>query len=155
VHGAEREARRRWLAHRPTAVIVVRKTDPVSWLDLAAAWPVPARFDPRDALSPRESAFWSLSDELAVGLTPLADTSADPSGAIGAPLLAVDEGAWIMEGFVAGWCGDRERVSFAQAFHRAASRMERALADGARTDDAGTQTGPVSGLESSRPSAEP
>jgi hypothetical protein len=62
-----------------------------------------------------------------VALLPL-PASGDPAEAIGAAARVEDEGAWVMDGFNAGWCGERERVTFAQAFHLAASRMIRARA---------------------------
>lgn len=127
VRRAQREARRRMLAHRPTAVAVLGKDAGVEWKEMLGAWPGTPRLDARDDATPRDAAVWPLTDAIAVALLPLHDADGDPAGAIGSPLATPDEGAWVMEGFVAGWCRDREQVSFAQAFHRAAARMSRAL----------------------------
>jgi hypothetical protein len=54
---------------------------------------------------------------------------------LGIPERVVEEGAWEMKGFIAGWCGERE-TSFAQAFHRAATKMIRARCDSALGDEA-------------------
>jgi len=53
-----------------------------------------------------------------------------------------------MLGFVAGWCRVEDATSFAQAFHRAASRMGRACAQIAQHGSAGT-TGPAAQLTAS------
>lgn len=132
---AEREAMRRWAVHRATAVVVMERTDAQSWTRLVASWPRPARLQPQEAVSPRDCAVWALSADLAVALVPL-PASDDPSDTIGAPLQVLDDGAWVMDGFIAGWCGERERVTFAQAFHRAASKMIRARTDAACADEA-------------------
>ncbi len=136
VRRAERDAQRRLLAHRPTAVAVIQKTRSAAWGNVLSAWPVPVRLDPRDATLPREAAVWSLSDAIAVALLPLSDADGDVASALGMPVSVIDDGAWVMDGFVTGWCGDRERVSFAQAFHRAASRMSRALGGAGRAEAA-------------------
>jgi signal transduction histidine kinase len=127
---AERDAARRRAVHRATAVAVMQRTDANSWARLVSSWPRPVRLQPQTPASPRECAVWALSADLAVALVPL-PASGDPAETLGAPVRVVDEGAWVMDGFIAGWCGERERVSFAQAFHRAATRMVRARSQAA------------------------
>ncbi|HEX5133132.1 MAG TPA: hypothetical protein VFX92_11690, partial [Candidatus Krumholzibacteria bacterium] len=70
---------------------------------------------------------------------------------LGAPREAVEDGSWRMDGFIVGWCGEREQVSFAQALHRAAARMVRARTsavvdgDGIAVGAAASETGPEDG----------
>lgn len=132
---AEREASRRRAVHRATAVVLMERTDGRSWSRVVSSWPRPARMQPQESVSPRECAVWTLTADLAVALVPLS-ASGEPSDTIGAPLRVDDEGVWVMDGFIAGWCGEREPVTFAQAFHRAASRMVRARMNAASADGA-------------------
>jgi hypothetical protein len=131
---AEREAARREAVHRATALAVLQRTDGPSWPHLVARLPRPAKLQPQEPVSPRECAVWTLSADLAVALVPL-DASGEPAETLGNPARVAEEGAWEMNGFIAGWCGERE-TSFAQAFHRAATRMIRARREAASTEEA-------------------
>jgi signal transduction histidine kinase len=131
---AERESARRRAVHRPTAIAVLQRTKGPSWSHLIARLPRPVKLQPQEPVSPRECAVWTLSADLAVALIPL-DASGEPSDMLGIPERVVEEGAWEMKGFIAGWCGERE-TSFAQAFHRAATKMIRARCDSALGDEA-------------------
>ncbi len=143
---AGREAARRWAARRATGVVVLERTSGPSWARVVSSWPRPAKLQPEEPVSPRECAVWALSTERAVAIVPLS-ASGDPADAIGAPVHVEDDGAWVMEEFIAGWCGDRDRVTFAQSFHRAASRMVRARMMTARESAAADAVEVVPGAE--------
>ncbi len=131
---AEREMTRRRAVHRATAVAVLGRSDGRSWAQLVSSWPRPAALQPTEPLSPRDSAVWVLSADLAVALLPM-PASGEPSALLGGPEEEVEEGSWRMRGFTVGWCGERE-LTFAQAFHRAAARAMRARCEAARDDRA-------------------
>lgn len=118
----------RWQrAGRRLTVAVLGKATSESWEDVALRWPGAPRVDPLAATcASRRALLWTLADDLAVAIVPLTGDTDDPSGALGNPVIRADEFAWGMHGFVAGWCRVEDATSFAQAFHRAATRMGRA-----------------------------
>ncbi|HEX5133577.1 MAG TPA: PAS domain-containing sensor histidine kinase, partial [Candidatus Krumholzibacteria bacterium] len=122
VRMAAREAMRRNAAHRPAAVALLERTGGPSWTNIVPRWPREAVLQPREPVSPRDCAVWALSADIAVALLPL-PVDGDVASVLGAPREAVEDGSWRMDGFIVGWCGEREQVSFAQALHRAAARM--------------------------------
>jgi hypothetical protein len=137
VRMAARDAGHRRTAHRPAAVALLERTGGASWTNLVARWPRPAILHPRETVSPRECAVWALSADIAVALVPMPSTG-DLADVLGSPERVLDDGSWIMNGFIVGWCGEREQVSFAQALHRAASRMVRARSDAVPENEAAT-----------------
>ncbi|MDH4036312.1 MAG: PAS domain-containing sensor histidine kinase [Candidatus Krumholzibacteria bacterium] len=133
---AEREIARRRAVHRSTAIAVLQRTGGASWSQLVSRLPRTVKLQPQEPVSPRECAVWALSADLAVALVPLA-ASGEPSETLGDAVHVVEDGAWEMDGFIAGWCGERE-PSFAQAFHRAATKMIRARHEAAGGEEAVT-----------------
>jgi signal transduction histidine kinase len=154
------DSARRWQrAGRGLAVVALGKATPDSWEDLAARWPEAPRVDPlASTCASQRTLLWALDDDLAVAIVPLAHTEDGPAAALGEPVLRADQFAWGMRGFVAGWCRVEDATSFAQAFHRAASRMGRACAHIAHTAAGGVETGPprlrTRGGETTGPAAE-
>jgi signal transduction histidine kinase len=138
------DSARRWRrAGREQAVVVLGKTTAAGWDDVARRWPDPPRVDPlASTCASRRTLLWTFDADLAVALVPLASCDQDPSAALGDPTIRVEECAWGMRGFVAGWCRVEDATSFAQAFHRAAVRMRRACAHIAREEGA-RETGPT------------
>ncbi len=128
------DSARRWRrAGREVAVVALGKATTESWDDLAARWSDTPRVDPiASTCGSRRALMWPLDDDLAVAIVPVAHRDHDPSLALGEPVIRADEFSWGMPGFVAGWCRVDDADSFAQAFHRAASRMGRACAHIAR-----------------------
>jgi signal transduction histidine kinase len=128
------DSTRRWRrAGRELVVVALGKATAESWEDLAERWKEAPRVDPiASTHASRRSLLWSVDDDLAVAIVPLAHGDHDPSLALGEPVIRADEFSWGMPGFVAGWCRVEDADSFAQAFHRAASRMGRACAQIAR-----------------------
>jgi signal transduction histidine kinase len=133
------DSARRWQrAGRGLAVVALGKATSDSWEDLAGRWPGRPRVDPlASTCASQRTLLWALDDDLAVGIVPLAHPEDDPAATLGEPVLRADEFAWGMHGFVAGWCRVEDATSFAQAFHRAASRMGRACAHIAQHAGAG------------------
>jgi signal transduction histidine kinase len=130
VHLAARDASRRRAGHRPAAVALLERTGARSWSQISAGFQRAVRLEPHAPVSPRESALWSLNTDLAVALIPLFGAS-DPAATLGTPRAVLDDGSWVMDEFIVGWCGERDQMSFAQALHRAATRMVRARSDSA------------------------
>ncbi|MCI0452862.1 MAG: ATP-binding protein [Candidatus Latescibacteria bacterium] len=128
------DSARRWRrAGRELAVVALAKASPESWEDLAERWSQAPRVDPlASTCASRKALLWPLDDDLGVAIVPFAGRDDEPSGALGEPVIRADECAWGMSGFVAGWCRVEDATSFAQAFHRAATRMGRACAQIAR-----------------------
>ena len=131
---AEREAARRRAVHRPTAVALLERSGGLSWSRLVLTWPRPAKLQPLEPVSPRESALWALSADRALALLAL-PASGDPAELLGEPALDLGEGSWRLNGFIAGWCGERD-VTFAQALHRAAARVNRVRFHGTHDEPA-------------------
>ena len=128
------DSARRWRrAGRELVVVALGKTTAESWEDLAERWPESPRVDPiASTCASRRSLLWTIDDDLAVAIVPIAHRDHDPSLALGEPVIRADEFAWGMPGFVAGWCPVEDADSFAQAFHRAASRLRHACTQLAR-----------------------
>jgi signal transduction histidine kinase len=124
----------RWRrAGRELAVVALAKASPESWEDLAQRWPEAPRVDPlASTCATRKALLWPIDDDLGVAIVPLAGRDDEPSLALGEPVIRSDEFAWGMNGFVAGWCRVEDATTFAQALHRAATRMGRACAHIAR-----------------------
>ncbi|HXV13679.1 MAG TPA: HAMP domain-containing sensor histidine kinase [Candidatus Krumholzibacteria bacterium] len=128
------DSARRWQrAGRELAVVALAKASPESWEDLAVRWAEAPRVDPlASTCASRKALLWPIDDHLGVAIVPLAGGNDGPSVVLGEPVIRADEFAWGMSGFVAGWCRVEDATSFAQAFHKAASRMGRACAQIAR-----------------------
>ncbi len=139
------DSARRWRrAGRDLAVVALAKASAESWDELTESWRVVPRIDPvASTCESRRALLWTIDDDLAVAILPLAGREDDPSSTLGDPVIRADEFAWGMPRFVVGWCRLEESDEFAQSLHRAATRMGRACAHFARGESAAPATTPT------------